>query len=322
MSTLISLFKKPLFLGTLIGITIGTAYLPGGFDALNRLMRNMPDNLPTPAWVYLITYPMSFLGWPLSWQVLVIITILIAAIANELFFPGKSRWWIATLNAAMLWNIWLGNIEVFTIAGLLIGYMVLQKKIHPIWWGIGVITLGTKPQVGLGIIIFFTYCIWKAFDFKKLSSAVLPFLAVLVLTWIIWPGWILNWVHNSLTTSYDWWNGSIFPWGLIAWIPAFLPVAMPGLMRLRLISAATILSSPYMALYHCTTLITMYKSPLVLFFSYGVIALGYMFTNNWMKLAWLFPASLILLDMISIFINRGKQNNVLQSEIEGNLAFP
>ncbi len=213
-------------------------------------------------------------------------------------------------NAAMIWNIWDGNLEVFTIAGLLLGYLVINRKIHPTWWGVGAIALVTKPQVGLGLIIFFTFQIWKDHGFRKLIPAGFVSILILIITSIIWPGWILRWIHNSISISYGWWNGSIFPWGLAAWIPALLPVSMTKVQRMRLVSAATLLGSPYMTLYHSSTLIVQHNSPLALIFSFAVVGFGLLFTDNWMRVAWLFPTALICLDMISLFRDKFRQESV------------
>lgn len=297
--------RTPLFIGVLLGFAIGVAFLPGGFDSYYRLMRNMPDYVPTPAWVYLITYPLSLLGWPLSWQVFVLLTILVTALTHVLLFKEKNSWVVAVLNSAMLWNVWLGNIEGFMIAGLGLGYLVLQRKLHPIWWGLAAVALFSKPQVGIGLIVLFTFWIWKEQGFRRLAFSMIPVVLIAITCSLIWPGWIEQLIHNSLNTTYDWWNGSIYPWGLVAWIPALLPINMPQIRRMRLVSAATLLSSPYLALYHCATMLTLYNKKFMLLLSYIVIFLGYFFTENWMKLAWVLPLAAVLNEAGCILKERG-----------------
>lgn len=296
--------KTPLFIGVLIGIAIGVSFIPGGFDSYYRLLRDMPDFVPTPAWVYLITIPLSKLGWPLSWQVFVLITVLVTAFAHVVIFRDKSKWWTAVLNSAMIWNIWLGNIEGLIIAGFLIGYLVVQKKLHPIWWGIGAVLMFSKPQVGVGLIVLFTFWIWREQGFRKLVLSIIPVAFIWLVCSLIWPDWIDLLIRNTVGTSYDWWNGSIFPWGLIGWIPALLPIPMAKVRRMRLVSAATLLSSPYLALYHCATLCTLYNKTFVLVLSYVIIVLGLLFTDNWMKLAWILPAVCLIYDACIIFLER------------------
>jgi hypothetical protein len=291
-----------IFLGIVIGYSLAIGLMPGGYDALLNFLRFPFDDTTAPAWVYLVTAPLGYIPWPLRWMLWMAVTLVAARWAHRVL--GGQRWWIALFSLPMLWNLWLGNLEVFSILGVGLGFLVLQKKLHPFWWGIGLLALATKPQVGLGILILVSWWIWREQGVRSLAWGGVSALLVLAVTILIWPGWIPKWIHAVITLYPTWWNGSIFPYGLVAWPLALMPVKISKNQRLRMVAAANLLGSPYLALYHCTTLMITTERASALVTSWVLLAAGWLFTRDWMKIAWLLPAFILLLDGVDVYRKR------------------
>ena len=217
--------------GMALGFAIVVAYLPGGYDALMFYLRPPFPESTAPAWIYLVTAPLSKLPWPLGWQILVFATLLSAGVASWVW--GNTRWWLVACSAPMVWSIWLGQIEVFPLVGLVVGGLVLQRKIDSTWLGIACLALMTKPQVGYGILLFFLYRTWsdKDLGLQALLKALIPIAGVLVLTVLIWPEWPLNWLRTLREFQPTWWNAAVWPYGLLGW-----PVALAAARRTTLLS--------------------------------------------------------------------------------------
>jgi hypothetical protein len=295
---------KPEILGTALGLGIMALFLPGGYDAFNFYLRAPFEHTTAPAWVYLFTYPIGYLPWPLSWSLLTILTIMTAAYLSVMI--GNRRWWVGIFSAAMLWNLWLGQIEVFPLVGVLISFMVLRMRAHPIWLGLAWLGLFTKPQVGLGLWIVFLWYLWTQRGFKPILWGALSFSGTLLFTFLLWPGWLTRWLVSVNELNPTWWNAAVWPVGLVAIPAAVLPVKMKEIRRLRLTAAATLLASPYFALYHCTTLLMLSENPISLVLSWVPVAIGSFFYSSWMQAGWLLPAMMIGLDLGALVLQRRK----------------
>lgn len=281
-----------LLLGIALGYGVGVSFWPGGYDALVWYMRPWFSGTTAPAWVYGLTHPLSLLGWPLSWQALVVLTVLVAGITARVW--GNKNWWVVVLSSSLMWTIWLGQIELFPVMGLLITGLVLQGKIHPAWLGVSWLALMTKPQVGLGLVLVQLF--W--FRPRALVSALFVALTVTVLTVVVWPGWILDWVLTVVTFRCTP-GTSIWPWGLLAW-PVVLVAFRDADYRRQavFVAAATLLSSPHLLPYHCTTLLVLTDSPVILLLSWLMVfvpGLGWLLPAG----GWVLPAGVILWEVYS-----------------------
>ncbi len=290
-----------ILLGIALGYSVAVLFLPGGYDALTFYLRAPFPNTTAPAWVYLITYPLSLLGWPLGWQLIAFITVLSAGLAG--FVWGNKRWWIVMVSAPFLWTVWLGQIEFIPILGIVLTGLVLQKRIHIAWLGPSWLALMSKPQAGLGVLILQGLWLWREQQSEKrgLLLAVATFAFPLMITFVAWPDWLPNWLGTMRTFNATWWNASIWPYGLLVW-PLVLYVSRNAsrLQRARMFSAASLLGSPYFALYHCTTLLTLSDSVLALPLSWLIVLLGRGVPDRWMQWGWILPAGLLIADLITL----------------------
>ena len=301
--------KKPILtpvnLGVALGYGIAGYFLKGGYDAFRFYLRSPTLEATAPAWVYLVTYPLGILRWPFGWQILIVGTVLTAGVASNLW--KDSRWWVVTFSGPLLWTIWLGQIEIFPILGVILCTLVMKQKLHPAWLGVGWLALITKPQVGLGLLLVYTWWIWREMGIKAILWAGFSALAILAPTFLIWPEWVQNWSIAVRELNPTWWNATIWPYGLFALPLALLPIQMSRQRRLRMVSAASLLASPYFALYHCSTLLTFSSKPYDLLFSWLPVVIGLLFFEQWAGLGWILPAMILATDLFDLYRIRIKK---------------
>lgn len=291
--------------GLALGFSIAVGYLPGGYDAFTFYLRAPAVDTTAPAWVYLLTYPLSFLGWPLGWQVLTLLTVLAAGAAALLW--GNWRWWIVLVTPPLLWNLWLGQIELFSLLGLILTRLILDRKIHPVWLGVSWLFLLAKPQVGLGVLVL--QGLWLGQDRAHGKRAFLYglglFVALIALTVALWPSWILNWVTTMRTFTPTWWNAAVWPYGVVAWpIAIWASVQATPLQKVRLFSAASLLGSPYFALYHCLLLLSVTDNRLAGLISWMILLIGWSRPEQWMPWGWLLPTGILVMDVTHQWLAR------------------
>ncbi len=268
-----------------------------GSDALLYYLRYPPENATVPIWVYLVTYPLSFLGYPLSWQVLATATVFLASVVYVM--RGERRWWLVVASAPMLYNAWWGQVEFFSILGLLLGLLVLQRKLHPLWLGVAWLLLAVKIQSNYGLLLLITWWFWREQGWRALLPGILTAAGVVALTLVIWPGWIGRLVGVYQVTRLGYANASVWPYGLAGWAVALLPLPMAPYRRMRMIAAASLLGSPYFTLHHCLNLMVLNDRPAGLWLSWLPMVMIWQ-TADWAMYAWVLPLGLLLLDVFDV----------------------
>jgi hypothetical protein len=289
--------KWPVMAGCALGFGLAVQFWPGGYDGLEFYMKAPMPNTTAPAWVYLLTWPLSWLGWPLSWQVLTAVTVLIVALVA--MRSGARYWWAPLISLPLLWNVWLAQIEVLPVAGALLGMLVSRRKLHPAWLGVAWLLLAVKPQVGAGLALLFAWWIWRERGLRSLWPACCIVVAVVAVTILLWPAWIGNWLSVMRAFRATWWSASVWPYGLLAWPLALMPGKISQERRMRMVAAATLLGSPYFALYHATTLVALAASPLLAVASWLPLVVGGVLGVEWMQWGWWLPALSLARDVIA-----------------------
>lgn len=277
------------------GFAIAGSFLPGGFDALNFYLRYPRTDTAVPAQAYLFMVPLSWLGWPYRWQVLIFLTILGAGLAALAW--DNRNWWVAVFSAPMVWNIWLGQIEIFSIMGLLVAALLIKRRVHPAWIGLIWLLFSVKPQVGLGPLLLVSWWVGRERGFKALLWGLPVAGLAFILTAVFWPAWVDRWLVNILLFHPNPTGAAtIWPYGL-AFIPlAVIPREVNRKKRLRMIAAATLLASPYFILYHISTLMVLVSSPLALLLSWVLVYPASALSETWRMWGWVLPATILLVD--------------------------
>lgn len=241
------------WIGALVGLIVMTLFLPGGDDGYNFYLRSYWPGATAPIWVFLFTAPTAPLAWPLRWTVLVIASVLGGVWARRAI--GDQRWWILLFSHAFFMNLWLGQIEAFPVVGIGLAWLVMQRKTHPLWFGIALLALMTKIQVGVGLALLFTFWIGREQGQRALLWAAGAVAGVIGVSLLMYPDWPANYLTalNTLAPQNQFWNASIFPIGLLALPFAFYPGDVGKIRRARMIACVTLLASPYFAWYHPST---------------------------------------------------------------------
>lgn len=283
------------FVGLVLGLIAITLFMPGGYDAGLYYLRPWYPEAQAPAWVYLLTAPLRWFPWPLPWTLLVVLNVLGGRWALSVW--GERRWWLVFFSVPMFWNLWLGQIEVFPVVGAALGWLVVQRKLHPAWLGVAALALATKVQVGWGIGLLFAFWVWREQGWRALFWGGLIAGALFGLTLLAYPGWVPLYIASleRLAPQTLYFNASPYPYGMLAWLIALWPRDLGRARRVRLVAAATLLSSPYFATYHTTTLMTLNVQPLLLPITWLTVVPAF-FMEFWHAYGWLIPVGLIALE--------------------------
>jgi hypothetical protein len=204
----------------------------------------------------------------------------------------------------MIWNIWLGQIEFIPVIGLIITGLVVNKKIDIAWLGLSWLTLITKPHIGIGILVFqLIWLINNKISIKELIKPSAVSITILIITIISWPNWISDWINTFRTfrPNEEWWDASIWPYGLLIWpIALYFSRSESNKRKTRLLSAASLLGSPYFALYHSTTLLTITDSFVPFITSWLIIIIGKGVPHVWSKWSWIIPFCILIIDILDV----------------------
>lgn len=103
-------------------------------------------------------------------------------------------WWIALLSLQVNRNLIFGQIDLYVVAGLGIGYWALKKK-TPFVTGLAILLLLIKPQIGWGAALVF-------FLLEKNKRVLLiTIFSVVLLSLVIAPTWPIDWIQ-AITTGF------------------------------------------------------------------------------------------------------------------------
>lgn len=294
---------SPAFAGAITGLVAIAYILPGGYDAGLYYLRPWYTDTTTPIYMHWLLEPVARLPWPHGWAALILLTVLAVRFATHVW---ETRWTVALMSMPLLWTVWLGQIELVGVMGAALGWLVVQRKLPPAWFGIALIALLTKPQVGAGLALLFTWWLYRDRGWRPLLWAGLVAGGVGVFTLLVQPDWVGLWIDRlqRLDPGSRYFSSAVFPWGLLAVPLALLPRPVGRIQRARLVAAVTLLASPYFATYHCLTLMTLERRPVVTLVSWLTVAPMLLADNQ--TFGWLIPGTVLLLDAWAITRGRGK----------------
>lgn len=287
------------WVGAIIGYTLITLFLPGGHDGLLYYLRPYWPGATAPPWLFTITAPVKALDpLHLRWTYLMLVSL--AALVFAYRAIDNRKWWIVLLNHAVFVNLWLGQIEFATVLGAALAWLVLEKKAHPVVFGIGGVLLLTKVQVGGTLGLLFAFWIWQEQGLKAILWAAASALAIFLLTLLAYPQWPIDYIHalQALDPGSQWWSVSIFPFGLIFLPLAFYPGDVGKRRRIRMVACATLLASPYFAWYHATTALVFETRIEILWISWLDVVRRALFGPS--LFGWFLPCCMLLWDVWQI----------------------
>jgi hypothetical protein len=289
---------SPLAQGLALGILIVSISWGGGYDAHQVFFS--PNLQTVPPWAHLFLKPLAWLPWPYSYSLMCALTVMAAAfVAQELGAKG----WMVALSMPLFWELWSGQIEWLVLLGILLGVWVCQGRARPFWMGAAWMLMLTKPWAGWGAALVLGLFALRGLGWRKLLPALGLAAAILLATFVFWPGWIQEWLLPLLRSSPGAaiggdTNGAIpWPWGLLAWL--LVPGARDRAGWLRRATAAALLTSNYLRFYHVLVLLVLLEDGWESWFAFVsawvILGLG-LGGLNWGRWAWTVPAGVLLLD--------------------------
>jgi hypothetical protein len=108
---------------------------------------------------------------------------------------------------------------------------------------VGLFLLSIKPQVGIGIILYKAYVVWRERGLRPLVLAFLPITAALGASFLLFGNWWIDKSDHLVGSAY--WNVSLFPWSL----PVGIFLVFHAIRRRKQILSisASALISPYLS---------------------------------------------------------------------------
>lgn len=287
----------PWLLGVAVGFGFGFPYIGGGIDAFKVFLT---DNLQTvPPWVHILLKPVALLGWPYSYGALVFLTVLSLALVTQ-WLGG--RWWLMIFSAPVIWEILSGQVEWMAALGVMLALIILEGKARPAWFGLALALMLSKPWVSWGAVILLTGWMYRQFGWKGLRSSAIVMLGIVLATFALHPDWFLTGAvlepfalgpaHITMPS-----NGSIWPWGAFSWL--FVLGTHDRQTLLRRVLAASLLTSPFLHLYHVVVLTAFLAddlSAVVMLVVGWLIVMTRWFGYNWSTLAWVYPLTFLAYD--------------------------
>ncbi len=281
--------RQAALVGVVVGLTLAAWFMPGGYDAFHYFLR-YPDHPAIAMWAFFTTYPLSLLGWPLSWMALNALTLAAGLFAARV---AGARWWTILLSAPMAGALWLGQVDGFVLAGAAVALFVMRGRLGWAWLGAAWAMLLIKPQTGIGVVAITVIAAWQA---RKLRLPTAVLIAIAAASLIFAPDWILRWpseaYQQGIVVAR---NGSAFPYTAMAWTLIAWP-ARTIEQRFKMALCAALLGSPYLTLNH-TLALTMVGGWAAWAAGWIVVAASAI-TPAWHKFVWIIPAACVAAEML------------------------
>lgn len=199
-----------------------------------------------PFWTYIILSPLAFLPFWVGRVILFLVSLIV--FAYSAIRLGATRWQLIffILSSAVVGCLNNGNLDWLVTAGL---WMPPQ---------IGLFFVMMKPQVGIGLLIFWSWQTWKNDKFPGLIKLLGPIsLAYLISFWLygLWPLRMLSLPDADI-------NMSTFPYGIWAGL-ALLYISMKDNDK-NLAAISSVFFAPYISQFsYSVVLLSSFKNKIV-----------------------------------------------------------
>ncbi|CAG0936227.1 hypothetical protein TFLX_05093 [Thermoflexales bacterium] len=190
-----------------------------------------------PPWTLFLLGPLGWFSPDVARGLLVAVTLWVTLAVMRDHHPLKISYLLVVISMPMLAVMWLGQLEVFSLLGVLIGYRAVMRR-QPGWLAGALLLMLIKPQETWIIMLFLlagSVRRWTRVEWVKIF---VPVILVVVVT-SVWLG--LDWIPRMLGASskyaIEWQNFSIWqwrdnlPWGLV--IAVWSVIALGTLWALR-----------------------------------------------------------------------------------------
>ena len=194
-----------------------------------------------PPWIVLPLFPFVIFPTDISRGLIFVSSILFVG-----FFAYKEKNNPLTIIALLISPTVIGSLIAGNIDAILISAIFLP----PVW---ALFFLMIKPQIGLGVALYYFVEIWKSKNILKGVQVFTPLVAGYAATILIFPEFLTRFLNT--TSAFSIWNRSIFPYG----IPIGLFLLWFSVYRKNIFYALA--AAPFL-------------SPYLTFYSYLVVQVG------------------------------------------------
>lgn len=197
-------FGIPLFLWERIefwwlGVDWNIAYYPASTQLLHGLNPYNVQFFQNPIWALLPLLPLSVLGSAMGATVVFFLTVFSFAFVALRLGAKPVTLSLLLLSPFMFYALVYGNIDWLVVWGYLLP--------PPI----GMFFVVLKPQLGMGVMIYWAYEAWKSGRTRQLVRVFAPVGIALLLNLAIFGNWLADRASNTMDAF---WNVSAFPWAL------------------------------------------------------------------------------------------------------------
>lgn len=156
-----------------------------------------------PPWTFMILSPLALFPPDIERYVVTLVGIIVFFISAVKMKANRWQVVMFMLSNTVIGSLYEGNIDWLVTAGL---WMPPQ---------LGLFFVMMKPQIGIGVAVYWAYMAWKKGGFAELWYVFAPVLIAYTISFGVYGFWLGNIsnMHNNPV------NGGLFPWGLVVAIP-------------------------------------------------------------------------------------------------------
>ncbi len=211
-----------------------------GFSPYDRLYPDCAHCVfVNPPWTLLMLIPFTLLSPALSRGLILVLSVLGVILFGWRMHVRPLSIAAIILSPTVIGSLLAGNLDVLILLGIFL---------PPVW---GLLVLMIKPQIGLGVAIFYAFIYIRARQWRELLTTFVPVGLAFGVSALLFPDWLALLLHMPANP----WNRTLFPYGI--------PVALLFLWwALRSKKPALALAA------------TPFLAPYLTYYSYGALQFG------------------------------------------------
>jgi hypothetical protein len=171
-------------------------FRPATLEALKGHSPYKIDGYFYPPWAVLPLIPFALLPEAVGRVLLIVVALVAFAYTADKLHASKIATIALLLSPLVLHEVLNGNIDWLAVLGIIL----------PPWLGLFFIVI--KPQMAIGVIIFWLFFAWKEGGIKKVIKTFAPVTIAYGLSMIVFGLWPFAAVNRALVI---WWNASLWP---------------------------------------------------------------------------------------------------------------
>jgi hypothetical protein len=238
-------FKKIFLYGALtLGVIVAVwmaSYVPNAdwFATFDPAARGLfQGRLPyeqhfvlTPPWAILVLVPFVLFPPNIARGLVLVASLCVLIYTAWRLHAPKIAMVALLISPTAIGSLLSGNLDAFVLAGIFL---------LPLW---GLFFLMIKPQVGIGVAIYYLTQTWQSNKWIGIIRTFSPIFLAYIISGFLFPVWI----NRMISKPSDVWNRSIFPYGIPLGL-FFLWLAVKRRNAFFALAAAPFLS-PYLTFY-------------------------------------------------------------------------